>query len=56
MGRVIGVRWLLRAGRRAGKMAAPMVIYLDTVVFLGPMGHVRVAGVQHSLVPYRWRR
>ena len=56
MGRVIGVRWLLGAGRRAGKMASSVVVYLDREVFLGPMAHVQMAGVQHSVVPYHWRR
>ena len=36
MGRVISSRWLLGAGRRVGKMASSMVIYLDKEVFLGP--------------------
>ena len=54
MGRVIGSRWLLGAGRRVGKMASSMVIYLDKEVFLGPKAYVRMAGVDYSVVPYRW--
>ena len=56
MGRVIGVRWLLGAVQRAGKMASSVVVYPNREVFLGPMAHVRMAEVQHSAVPYRWGR
>ena len=55
MGKVIGSRWLLGAGRRVGKLASSMVIYLDKEVFLGPKAYVRMAGVEYSVVPYRWR-
>ena len=54
MGRVIGSRWLLGAGRRVGKMASLMVVYLDKEVFLGPKAYVRMAGVEYSVVPYHW--
>ena len=40
MGKVIGSRWLLGAGRRVGKMASSMVIYLDKEVLLGPKAYV----------------
>ena len=56
VGRVIGVRWLLGVGRRAGKMASSVVIHLDREVLLGPMAHVWMVGVQHSVVTYRWQR
>ena len=55
MGKVIGSRWLLGEGRRVGKMASSMVVYLDKEVFLGPKAYVRMAGVEYSVVPYRWR-
>ena len=45
MGRVIGSRWLLGAGRRVGRMASSMVVYLNKEVFLGPKAYVRMAGV-----------
>ena len=56
MGRVIGTRWLLGAGRRVGKAASSVVVYLDKEVFkfLGPKAYVRMAGVD-SVVPYGWR-
>ena len=54
MGRVIGSRSLLGAGRRVGKMAASMVVYLDKEVFLGREAYIRMAGVEYSVVPYRW--
>ena len=54
MGRVIGSRWLLGAGRRVGKMASSMVVYLDKEVFLGPKAYVWMAGVDYSVVPYLW--
>ena len=55
MGQVIGSRWLLGAGRRVGKIASSMVVYLDKEVFLGPKAYVRMARVEYSVVPYRWR-
>ena len=55
MGRVIGTRWLLGAGQRVGKAASSVVVYLDKEVFLGPKAYVRMAGVEYSVVPYRWR-
>ena len=55
MGKVMGVRWLLGAGRRVGKMASSVVIYLNEEVFLGPKAYIRMAGVEHSVVPYCWR-
>ena len=54
MGWVIGSRWLLGAGRRVGKMASSMVVYLDKEVFLGPKAYVQMAGAEYSVVLYRW--
>ena len=55
MGRVIGARWLLGAGRRVGKTASSMVVYLNKEVFLGPKAYIRMVGVEHSVIPYCWR-
>ena len=44
MGKVIGSRWLLGAGRRVGKTASSIVVYLDKEVFLGPKAYVRADG------------
>ena len=55
MGKAIGARWLLGAGRRVGKTASSVVVYLNEEVFLGPRAYIRMAGVEHSVVPYCWR-
>ena len=55
MCKMIGSRWLLGAGRRVGKMASSMVVYLDKKVFLGPKAYVQMAGVEYSVVPYHWQ-
>ena len=34
-------------------MASTVVVSLGREVFLGPMAHVRMADVQHSVVRYR---
>ena len=54
MGNAIGVRWLLGVGRRMGKTASSVVVYLDREVFLGPKAYIRMAGVEYLVVPYRW--
>ena len=54
-GRVIGVRWLLGVGRRSGKTASSVVVYLDSEVLLGADASINMAGKRHSSVPYRWR-
>ena len=55
-GKVIGVRWLLGAERRAGMTASSVVVYLDKEVFLGAEAKIKVAGKRFSMVPYWWRR
>ena len=55
MRKVIGVRWLLGERRRQGKTASSVVVYLDGEVFLGPKAFIKMAGIRHSVVPYRWR-
>ena len=52
---VIGVRWLQGVGRRVGKTASSMVVYLDREVLLGVEASIRMARKRHSMVPYRWR-
>ena len=55
MGKAIGVWWLLGVGQRAGKMASSVVVYLNKEVWLGPKAYIRMAGVEHSVVPYCWQ-
>ena len=50
----IGARWLLGVGRRVGTTASSVVVYLNENVFLGPKAYIRMAGVEYSVVPYRW--
>ena len=54
IGRVIRVRWLLGVGRRVGKTASSVVVYLDREVLLAEAS-IKMAGKRHSIVPYRWR-
>ena len=54
-GRVIGVRWLLGVGRRLGKIASLVVVYLESKVLLGVEAAIKMAGKRHSVVLYRWR-
>ena len=57
MGEVIGVSWLLSEGRRIGRTASSVVVYLQTksTSFLGLEAFIKMLEKRHSVVAYRWR-
>ena len=55
-GEVIGVRWLLDGGRRRGKAASSLVVFLKRAVPTASEMSVRIRGRKHTVVEYEWER